>query len=256
MTERVFLIHGWSVSETTTYQALHKKLAENGFDLQEIHLGRYVSLDNDVEIRDIARALHSALERVLGRDWTTPFHIITHSTGALVSKQWIVRHYTGRFAAKKPLRNIVFLAGPHFGSRLAHHGRSMLAQVAHLGDTGKKVLNALELGSEFSWQINEAWLDSANWKAKGIRPYNLIGDRVVKQFFQSRIFPAAFEPGSDMVVRVNGSVALLNVPARTIWGSIPRRSSSPSKNVTDMANPLNSKNDSGPSITSSAPEAM
>ncbi len=48
MTERVFLIHGWSVQETTTYQALHKKLAENGFDLKEIYLGRYISLENEV----------------------------------------------------------------------------------------------------------------------------------------------------------------------------------------------------------------
>ena len=131
MKERVFLIHGWSVSETTTYQALHKKLGENGFDLREIYLGRYVSLENEVEIRDIARALHHALQDQLKKDWSTPFHIVTHSTGALIAKQWIVRHYTGNFASRKPLRNIVFLAGPHFGSRLAHHGRSMLAQAAY-----------------------------------------------------------------------------------------------------------------------------
>ena len=202
MNERVFLIHGWSVPKTTTYQALHKKLAENGFDLHEIYLGRYVSLENEVEIRDIARALQRALVEQLGRDWTTPFHIITHSTGALVAKQWIVTHYTGSFAANKPLRNIIFLAGPHFGSRLAHHGRSMLAQIRYLGDTGTQVLKALELGSEFSWQINKAWLDRTNWKTKRIRPYNLIGDRVVKKAFVSRIFSAGFEQGSDMVVRV------------------------------------------------------
>ena len=47
------LVHGWSVSETTTYQALHKQLARQGFDLQEIFLGRYVSLDNEVEIREM-----------------------------------------------------------------------------------------------------------------------------------------------------------------------------------------------------------
>jgi hypothetical protein len=201
MAERVFLIHGWSVQETTTYQALHKKLGSNGFDVHEIFLGRYVSLENEVEIRDIARALHRALKEHLGTDWSSPFHIITHSTGALIAKQWIVRHYVGKVAAAKPLRNLVFLAGPHFGSRLAHHGRSMLAQAAYRGDTGKKVLTALELGSEFSWQVNEAWLDAATWRKKGIRPYNLIGDRVERDFFKSRIFKAGYEAGSDMVVR-------------------------------------------------------
>ncbi len=204
MADKVFLIHGWSVQETATYQALHLKLAENGFQLDEIDLGRYVSLENEVEIRDIAKALHGALKKKLGangKNWTRPFHIITHSTGALVAKQWVVHHYRDAFAQNRPLKNIVFLAGPHFGSRLAHHGRSMLAQAAFRGDTGKEVLIALELGSEFSWEVNKAWLDPANWKAKGVRPFNLIGDKVVKDFFKSKVFPAGYEQGSDMVVR-------------------------------------------------------
>ena len=140
MKQKGFLIHGWSVQETTTYQALHKGLAAFGFDLKEIFLGRYVSLENEVEIRDIAKALHRALNEQLERSWSEPFHIITHSTGALVAKLWIVHHYTGRYAERRPLKNVVFLAGPHFGSRLAHHGRSMLAQAAYRGDSGKQVL--------------------------------------------------------------------------------------------------------------------
>ena len=138
----------------------------------------------------------------MGNNWTDNFHIITHSTGALVVKQWIVHHYRDKFAQSKPLKNIVFLAGPHFGSRLAHHGKSMLAQIKYLGDTGEQVLTALELGSEHSWEINEAFLNRSNWKDKGINLYCIIGDRVKKEFFASKIFPGAFEEGSDMVVRV------------------------------------------------------
>lgn len=201
MGERVFLIHGWSVKKTATYQALHLKLAANGFDLKEIYLGRYVTLENEVEIRDIAKALHNALTEELNNDWTQPFHIITHSTGALVARQWIAKHYVDTFSQHKPLKNMVFLAGPHFGSRLAHHGRSMFAHAAYWGDTGKKVLNGLELGSALIWNLAEAWLDKSIWQDKGIRLYNLIGDRVEKDFFKSKIFPAAYENGSDMVVR-------------------------------------------------------
>jgi hypothetical protein len=88
MADKVFLVHGWSVDETRTYQALHLKLAEHGFDLHEIFLGRYVSLDNEVEVKDIARAMHRELMRHLGRaPWTQAFHMVTHSTGALVVKQ-------------------------------------------------------------------------------------------------------------------------------------------------------------------------
>ena len=208
MSEKVFLVHGWSVNETTTYQALHLKLAENGYDLREIYLGRYVTLDDHVEVKDIAAAMHHALIKELGQPpWKTDFHVITHSTGALVAKEWVARHYVGKFAADKSFQNLVFLAGPHFGSRLAHHGRSMISHIKYLGDTGNKVLTALELGSEFSWHINELWLDQTTWKAKGIRPYCLIGDKIYRSFkekaiFADKVFPAAYEEGSDEVVRV------------------------------------------------------
>lgn len=203
MSEKVFLIHGWSVDSTATYQAMHLKLAAHGFELADIYLGRYVSLDNEIEVSDIAQAMHNALLKHLGPPpWTTPFHLITHSTGALVVKQWVVHNYRGAHAKNKALGNIVFLAGPHFGSRLAHHGRSMLSHALYFGDTGKRVLTSLELGSDFTWSSNESWLDNANWKDKGIRPFNLIGDRIENNFFKSRIFPAGFEKGSDMVVRV------------------------------------------------------
>ncbi|PLX82245.1 MAG: hypothetical protein C0617_14025 [Desulfuromonas sp.] len=204
MKQRVFLIHGWSVQETTTYQALHLQLARAGFALEDVYLGRYVTLEDQVEIRDIARALHAALDEKLGRDWSQPFHIVTHSTGALVARAWVARHYTGDCCQHRPLQNLVFLAGPHFGSRLAHHGRSMLAHARYLGDTGEQILRALELGSAFSWQLADLWLDPAVWQEKGVRPYCLIGDRVLKGFkneFAAKVFPAGFEAGSDMVVR-------------------------------------------------------
>lgn len=198
---KIFLIHGWSVRTTETYQALHLKLAEEGFELKNIYLGRYVSLENEVEIRDISKAMHKALSEEMG-NWKEPFHMITHSTGALVVKHWIVNHYKNEYTAHKALKNVIFLAAPHFGSRLAHHGRTMLGEILELGETGRKILNALELGSQFSWAVNEEFFDETTWKKKGIRLYNLIGDRVKKELFKSKIFPAAYESGSDMVVRV------------------------------------------------------
>lgn len=202
MTQKIFLIHGWSVRTTETYQALHLKLAEHGFELKNIYLGRYVSLENEVEIRDISKAMQRALHEELSGDWSTPFHLITHSTGALIVKHWILNFYQGAITNHHPLKNVVFLAAPHFGSRLAHHGRTMLAEIMELGDTGKKILEALELSSNFSWDINDQLLDTSTWKGKGIHFYNLIGDKVKIQRFKSKIFPAAYEQGSDMVVRV------------------------------------------------------
>ena len=200
--QKVFLVHGWSVRTTQTYQALHLKLSEQGFDLKDIYLGRYVSIENEIEISDISKALHNALEKELDGDWSQEFHLITHSTGGLVVKYWMLNVYKGKFSKNKALKSIVHLASPHFGSRLAHYGRSMLGQVMELGESGKNILAALELGSEFSWETNEMLFDNKNWKDKGVRIFNLIGDRVKRDLFKSKIFPAAFEEGSDMVVRV------------------------------------------------------
>lgn len=200
--QKVFLVHGWSVRTTKTYQSLHHKLADHGFQIQDVFLGRYVSLENEVEISDISKALHNALDNKLEGDWNQDFHLITHSTGGLVVKHWLVNYYAGAYSASKGLKNIVHLASPHFGSRLAHHGRSMLGQVMELGESGKNILTSLELGSEMSWEVNEQFFDEKNWKEKGVRIFNLIGDQVKTNRFKSKIFPAAFEKGSDMVVRV------------------------------------------------------
>src|SRR5699024_7072282 len=97
---KVFLIHGWSVTSTKTYRSLHTKLAEHGWALEEIELGRYVSLDNDIELRDLAQALDRARADKLGAPpWDEKIHFITHSTGALIVRHWVVHHYLGDAAA-------------------------------------------------------------------------------------------------------------------------------------------------------------
>ncbi len=214
MPERVFLVHGWSVDSTTTYAALHHQLdkfspigqhREKTFELEEIYLGQYVSLDDDVEVRDLSRGMDSALTDRLRNGWDTPFHIITHSTGALVVRHWLTHHYVDQKVSQKPLTNVIFLAGPQFGSRLAHHGRSMVAEAFKGGPTGDRILNALELGSEFSWQAADEWLDQTNWEDKGVLLYCLTGDRVprgLKDRVAAKILPAHYEDGSDQVIRV------------------------------------------------------
>ena len=204
MPDKVFLVHGWSVDSTSTYQALHVKLAASGYQLHEVFLGRYVSLDDHVEVADLARAMHKALTNVLGKgSWKKErFHVVTHSTGALVVRHWISELYAGKRLEGKPLRNVVFLAGPQFGSRLAHHGRSMLAHIKWGGETGKRILDGLELGSIYSWWLNGRWLIPANWKTKGVRPFCLIGDRVKASSMVRAVLPAAAEKGSDCVIRV------------------------------------------------------
>jgi hypothetical protein len=204
MADKVFLVHGWSVDSTETYQALHVKLAEYGYELHDVNLARYVTLDDRVRIADLARGMDRAMVSVLGRpSWKGErFHIVTHSTGALVVRHWISDLYDGKRTEGRPLRNVVFLAGPHFGSRLAHHGRSMLAHVKWGGATGRRILDGLELGSDYAWDLNGRWLDSSSWKGKGVRPYCLIGASSKASLLARTILPGTAEKGSDGVVRL------------------------------------------------------
>jgi hypothetical protein len=204
----VFLVHGYSIIKTSTYGQLHRQLAAQGFQLEEVFLGRYISLDDDVEVRDLARAMDSAIRDVLKPLPTgTLFHMLTHSTGALIAKHWLLEHYNKNSYPRSRLQNLVFLAGPHFGSRLAHHGKSVLARVWREGDVGRRVLNALELGSEYSWDINLRIAAEADFfGSRGIRPYCVSGDKVSNDLL--RHVSLAREKGSDEVVR--GASANLN----------------------------------------------
>ncbi len=198
----VFLVHGYSVNRTSTYGQLHRQLALQGFEPEEIMLGRYVSLDDALELRDLARALDRAVRAVLRtRPAATTFHMLTHSTGALIAKHWLLEHYNSRAYPRSRLGNLLFLAGPHFGSRLAHHGRSVIARAWREGAVGRRILNALELGSRYAWDCNLRLAREPDFFAsRGIRPYCLTGDRVSRDLL--RHVSLAREKGSDEVVRV------------------------------------------------------
>ena len=49
-----------------------------------------------------------------------------HSTGALVVRDWLPRHFT---PARAPVKRLVMLAPAYFGSHLTHKGRSFTGRV-------------------------------------------------------------------------------------------------------------------------------
>lgn len=101
--EPIVLIHGYSAEskETTKpaiadiYGTLPKALRDLfGRDaVVEIDLSRYVSLEDGVTIDDISRGLDQALRTDFPRLLKGPFHVIIHSTGALVIRNWVRRFY-------------------------------------------------------------------------------------------------------------------------------------------------------------------
>ena len=89
----VIFVHGWSVTDTSTYGELPRWLAQQspGFQIQNVHLGKYISFMDTVTLDDIARAFNEAVKDEAGERITKGerFACITHSTGGPVVRKWI-----------------------------------------------------------------------------------------------------------------------------------------------------------------------
>lgn len=152
----IVLVHGYS-ADAATFAPWRKALAARGYDPANIHSCSYRSLTNEVTIRDVAEAFDRALRIQAGLSAEEPFDAIVHSTGMLVLRAWLV----GYAARKARLRHLVALAPASFGSPLAHKGRSWLGALfkgnRQLGpdflEAGDRILDGLELGSRFTWDL-------------------------------------------------------------------------------------------------------
>jgi len=152
---QVLVLHGWS-DESGSFRALSKKLKDAGFDTLDIWLADYVSMDDDVTIPDIAKRMEEVLSGLVAAGTlTAPFDMIVHSTGGLVSRQWLV--FYDRLRKPRWLKRLVMLAPANYGSALAAKGKSFIGRVtkgvSNGFQTGTQVLNALELGSPYQWGL-------------------------------------------------------------------------------------------------------
>jgi len=208
----VIFVHGWSVTDTSTYGDLPKWLAQQadaqGLDLQvgHIYLGRYVSFVDTVTLDDVARAFDQALADTLPNGGKGQrFACITHSTGGPVVREWMDLYYRERLGCC-PLSHLVMLAPANHGSALAQLGKERLSRIKSFFQgvqPGTRILDWLELGSDQSWELNESWL-GYDCVSAGVFPFVLTGQKIDRQFYDA-LNSYTGEPGSDGVVRVAGA---------------------------------------------------
>ena len=164
---RVLLIHGYS-AKWTDLMPWKEALAGAGIPSETINVGNYVTLNNEVTIKDLGEAFDRALrlsdfaKEIPGDAWT--FDAVVHSTGMLVLRQWLT---SDPFPPGNPrsrikrLKHLVGLAPATFGSPQAKKGRSWLGALVKgnrdLGpdflNAGDMVLDGLELASEYTWNL-------------------------------------------------------------------------------------------------------
>ncbi len=210
---RLIFVHGWSVTNTSTYGDLPKSLASSAaqrgiqLDITHIHLGKYISFHDEVSLDDIARALNHALTELPGNGpRIAPFSCITHSTGGPVVRHWVEQYYGASKLAELPLKHLVMLAPANHGSSLAALGKKRVGRIKSWFagvEPGQRVLDWLSLGSQGQWSLNEAYLRYAPAKNK-FYPFVLTGQGIDTKFYDF-LNGYLVEDGSDGVVRVAGA---------------------------------------------------
>jgi len=150
------LVHGYS-DAGKSFNHWKQRLVACGYPANLIHIVTYESLTNEVTIKDIAEGFERALRLQAGLSADEDFDAIVHSTGMLVIRSWLTTYA----ARRSRLKRLIGLAPATFGSPLAHTGRSTLGAIfkgrkelgADFMEAGDEVLQGLELGSRFTWDL-------------------------------------------------------------------------------------------------------
>jgi hypothetical protein len=211
----VLIVHGWSDSYES-FQPLKNLLVAAGYQTTQVFLGTYASMRDDVTFDDLATGLQRRFME-MGKDGTLtlrPFSldVIVHSTGGPVVRHWL-NHYLSDICkgdlARCPVRSLIMLAPANFGSRLASQGKSALAKLfkggmEHGFQTGKRILEGLELGSPVLWRIAEGDLFTNECRypctPKGPFVYVMSGSDTYGHL-KGLVAKGANENGSDGTIR-------------------------------------------------------
>ena len=208
----VLLIHGYSsegkdATVDKIYGTLRDELTNKlgASSVKELDLSRWISLSDGISLDDVSLAMDRALRTDHADLLTSGFHVIIHSTGALVCRNWIKK-----FSPKpSPIQNLIHLAGANFGSGLAHIGQGQLARWGrHLAvgtGCGFRILTELEFGC---WKTLDLHLHFLQESSRMVQDYQvqefcIIGSQIPDLF---RVAPIRYikEDSSDCTVRTSG----------------------------------------------------
>jgi hypothetical protein len=211
----IVLVHGYS-DRGPSFTRWSEVLAARGFDATTIHLGSYVSLSNEISVKDIAEGFDRALRESPLRDGQ-PFDAIVHSTGMLVIREWLagtvgtIDRPELALERQRRLKHLIGLAPATFGSPMAHKGRSWLGAMFKGGkqpgpdfmEAGDIVLAALELGSSYTWDLahRDFFSDPPIYGRSAATPYPFIFVGLEDYGWLKR---AVTEAGTDGTVRWAG----------------------------------------------------
>jgi pimeloyl-ACP methyl ester carboxylesterase len=210
------VIHGWS-DDSSSFKRLSTFLTRQGQDVRHLYLADYLSMHDEIKLDDVALAMRRALDREAIPTARHSFNVVVHSTGSLV-----VRAFLQQFCVNAegepdpslcPVKHLLMFAPANFGSSLAKMGKSMVGRFVKgwkwdgFMETGKRLLEALELGSPISREL--ALRDLFDPRFPIFDPEHMISTVIVgSAAYDDAVKSLLHENGSDGTVRV--STASLN----------------------------------------------
>jgi hypothetical protein len=211
MPRPLLLIHGYSATGLD-FTNLYWALVDRKIQVELVNVGNYISLNNEITIEDIAEGLQRAIS-LTKLNTSEEFDAIVHSTGMLVVRAWLAHQKIapGKNQRLKRLKHLIGVAPATWGSPQAHKGRTWLGALVKGSKTpgpdflnaGDLVLDGLELGSRFTWDLAHADL-------LGPVPYFGTGPNTpyVSVFIGNTPYTGlsrvANDPGTDGTVRWSG----------------------------------------------------
>lgn len=211
MPRPLLLIHGYSATGLD-FTNLYRELVARNIDAKLVNVGNYISLNNEITIADISEGMQRAIDLTDLND-AQEFDAIVHSTGMLVVRAWLAHQNIapGQNQRLTRLKHLIGLAPATWGSPQAHKGRTWLGALVKGDKTpgpdflnaGDLVLDGLELGSRFTWDLAHTdLLGPASYFGTGPNtPYVavFIGNTPYKG-----LASVADDPGTDGTVRWSG----------------------------------------------------
>lgn len=118
--ETVLLLHGF-MQTRNVWEVMEDRLRHDGFGVFSIDLGGLFNRFNTRPIPDLAAGIGEKLERICEKYDVDRFHIVGHSKGGLIAREYI-QHYGGDRRAKC----LITLGTPHHGTPTAWLGMVLM----------------------------------------------------------------------------------------------------------------------------------
>src|ERR1700721_1631076 len=116
MARPLLLLHGYS-AQGLDFSPLCEALKARGVNSVDLNVGNYISLNNEITIKDIAAGLDRAFRMRPDLNDCQEFDAIVHSTGMLVIRSWLTNYgaAVGSNSRLKQLKHLIGVAPATWG---------------------------------------------------------------------------------------------------------------------------------------------